>query len=239
MKNWKNRTELLLGERTISRLTDLSVLIVGIGGVGAFAAEYLCRAGIGKITIVDGDVVDLTNLNRQLVALTSTIGQNKVDILANRLKDINPKAEIIPIKIYLKDEKIPELMASDKFDYAIDAIDTLSPKVHVILNCIKQNIKLVSSMGAGGKLDPSKVQLVDISETHNCPLARAIRKRLHKFNLTSGFKAVYSPEHAHGDIIETETGTSNKRSILGTVSYMPSIFGCFCASAVIRDMIVE
>ncbi len=237
MMNWKIRTELLIGKEAVRKLSESSVLIAGVGGVGAFAAEYICRAGIGKITIVDSDIVDTTNRNRQLNALVSTIGMLKVEVLAKRLRDINPNAEIIPLNIYLKDEKIPELVLSDKFDYAVDAIDTLSPKVHLIMNCMKQNIRLVSSMGAGGKLDPSKVYLVDISKTHDCPLARALRKRLHRFGITKGFKAVYSPEGAHGEIIETEPETSNKRSIIGTISYMPSIFGCFCASAVIRDLV--
>jgi tRNA A37 threonylcarbamoyladenosine dehydratase len=237
MSNWKVRTELLIGKDGIKKLAQASVLIVGAGGVGSFAAEYICRAGVGKITIADFDVVDSTNRNRQLIALVSTIGRSKVEVLTERLRDINPDAKIIPVNAYLKDEKIPELIASDNFDYVVDAIDTLSPKVHLIQNCIKQNIKLVSSMGSGGKLDPSKVHLTDISKTHNCPLARALRKRLHRLGITKGFKAVFSTEGSGGEIIDADIDTSNKRSVIGTISYMPSLFGCYCASTIIRDLL--
>ena len=235
--NWNIRTELLLGKEKIEKLNKSSVLIAGVGGVGAFVAEYLCRAGIGKITLVDSDTVDITNLNRQLPALHSHLGRVKVDLVAERLRDINPEADIKAIQAYLKDEKTSQILGSDHFDCVVDAIDTLSPKVHLILNCLRLKIKIVSSMGAGGKLDPSHVTTSDISKTFNCGLARAVRKKLKKYGVYRGFRAVFSPEDVTGEVIaldDDDGSVINKKSLVGTISYMPSIFACHCAAEVIK-----
>lgn len=237
---WNTRTEYLLGKEALEKLASSSILIAGIGGVGAFVAEYLCRAGAGKITIVDCDVVDETNINRQLIALRPDIGKSKVHLMSERLKNINSNAVIIPIHAYLKDEKTPEILNSDHFDVVIDAIDTLSPKVHLLLKCLELKIKVISSMGAGGKLDPSQVQVADISKTFNCMLARAVRKKLKKHKVYKGFKAVFSPEDVKGEVIEIEDDPDiiiNKKSIVGTISYMPSIFACHCAAAAINELL--
>lgn len=238
--HWNIRTRHLLGKESMEILASSSVLIAGVGGVGAFVSEYLCRAGVGKITIIDCDVVDETNLNRQLIALRPDIGKIKVHLMAQRLKNINPNAIIVPIQAYLKDEKTPEILNSDHFDIVIDAIDTLSPKVHLILKCLELKIKIVSSMGAGGKMDPSLVQVADISKTFNCMLARAVRKKLKKHKVYKGFKAVFSPEDVKGEVIELEDDpdtVTNKKSIVGTISYMPSVFACHCAAAAIKELL--
>ena len=234
---WQQRSALLLKPENLKRLKRSSVLVVGVGGVGAYAAELICRAGVGKITIADGDCIDPTNRNRQLPALSSTEGISKVELMAARMRDINPEAEIIPIHRFLKDELTDEVLAPG-FDYVVDAIDTLSPKVALIAKTVRLNYPLVSSMGAGGKFDPTQVKIKDISKTYQCPLAKAIRKRLHRQNIYKGFQAVFSPEEVPGHAIysyEEEDGKNG--SIVGTISYMPAVFGCCCSSVVIRGLI--
>lgn len=234
---WQQRSALLLKPENLEHLRLAHVLVVGIGGVGAYAAELICRAGVGKITIADGDVIDHTNRNRQLLALSSTEGQSKVELMAARLHDINPDAEIIPIHRFLKDEVSAEILAPG-FNYVIDAIDSLTPKVALIVECLKLNYPLVSSMGAGGKLDPAQTKIADISESYQCPLAKAIRKRLHRQNIHQGFQVVFSTEKVPKDAIYSYNEEDGKSgSIAGTISYMPAIFGCYCASVVIRDII--
>ena len=234
--NWNERTILLLGEEKTEVLRRSNVLVVGLGGVGAYAAEMICRAGIGKMTIADADKVSPSNINRQLVALNSTIGQNKGDVLAARLKDINPGLEFTVVNEYIRDEKTWELLDSDKFDYVVDAIDTLSPKANLIKGALERNIKLVSSMGAGAKTDPTLVEIKDIGKSHHCPLAHMLRKRLHKMGIRSGFYAVFSPEPVReGSMIIAEE--TNKKSNTGTISYMPAVFGCACASVVVGDLL--
>lgn len=232
------RTELMIGADKLSRLHASHVLVVGLGGVGAYAAEMLCRSGVGKLTLVDSDTVSESNKNRQLLALDSTQGMFKTDVLYQRLKDINKNVELVCLNEYLKDERIPELLQADKYDYVIDAIDTLSPKLYTIANCVKLSIPIVSSMGSGGKLNPSLVQIADISQSYNCPLARMIRKKLHKFGIYQGIKVVFSPEEVSENSVREER-SENKRTNVGTISYMPAIFGCFAASVVIRDLIGE
>lgn len=223
------KTELLL---------SANVLVVGLGGVGAYAAEMIVRAGVGRMTIVDADTVNQTNINRQLVALHSTIQKPKAEVLAARLKDINPELQLTVIQRYVKDEYTDELMDSDAFDYVVDAIDTLSPKVNLIKSCLDRSIPLVSSMGAGAKTDPTLVEIKDISKSHHCPLAHMLRKRLHKHGIRSGFWAVFSPEAVReGSMILCEE--QNKKSNVGTISYMPAVFGCAAASVVIRGIIGE
>ena len=236
MSEWLQRTELLLGRSKIDKLTDTNVLVVGLGGVGAYAAEMLCRAGIGKMTIVDGDKVKETNINRQLVALKSTVEKMKTDVLGDRLLDINPELELTKIDEFIKDERVIEIL--DKgFDYVVDAIDTLSPKLYLIYHSVQKGIPIVSSMGAGGKLDPSKIEISDIARSYNCKLARVLRKRLHRLGIRKGFMAVFSPEDVQDDSIELTEDEQNKKSNVGTISYMPAAFGCACASVVIRSLL--
>lgn len=233
---WLERSELLLGNECINRLKQANVLIVGVGGVGAYAAEMLVRAGIGKITIADSDTVSVSNINRQLIALHSTVGRVKTDVLAERLKDINPELQLTVIAEYIKDEKTDEILDSEHFDYIVDAIDTLSPKLALIKGALDRNIPIVSSMGAGAKLDPTKMEICDISKTHHCPLAHMLRKRLHKMGIRRGFKAVFSAEPPiEGAMILCEE--RNKKSNVGTISYLPATFGIGCASVVIRDLV--
>lgn len=226
----------MIGKQGVERLRGSHVLVVGLGGVGAFAAEMLCRAGVGSLTLVDSDTVSLTNKNRQLVALDSTIGMLKTDVLAKRLKDINKDVNILCVSEFLKDERMVEVLLSSHYDYVVDAIDTLSPKLYLITHCVRISIPIVSSMGSGGKSDPSQVRVADISRSYNCPLARMLRKKLHKLGIRKGFKVVFSPEEVSRDCV-VEERSENKRSNVGTLSYMPAIFGCFVASVVIRDLV--
>ncbi|MCB9018330.1 MAG: tRNA threonylcarbamoyladenosine dehydratase [Paludibacteraceae bacterium] len=232
---WQTRTKLLLGDERVNRMGDMHILIVGVGGVGAYAAEMLCRAGIGTLTIVDGDTVNESNLNRQLVALRSTIGQYKTEVLAKRLLDINPNLKITVFTEFLKDERIPQLLDSGHFDYVVDAIDTLSPKVFLIQNVIERGMKIISSMGAGAKTDPLQIKIADISKSYNCNLAKAVRKRLGKIGIKKGFPVVFSSELADEKAIIPCTDEQNKVSTVGTVSYMPPTFGNFIASYIIRE----
>jgi len=234
--DWLDRTELLFGKEKLNKLKQAHVLVVGLGGVGAYAAEQLCRAGIGKMTIVDGDVVETTNRNRQLPALISNIGKPKAEVLAERFRDINQDIDLTVINDFITDEKIVALLTSQPFDYVVDAIETLSPKVFLIFHSIQLGLPVVSSMGAGGKTDPQKVQISDISKSHNCQLARILRKRLSRMGVSKGVKVVFSSEEKDKNAVRLEEG-KNKRSTVGTVSYMPPIFGCFISSVVIHDLI--
>jgi len=237
-ENWLERTALLVGEENIKKLEAKHILIVGLGGVGAYAAEMICRAGIGRLTLVDGDEINLTNLNRQLPALHSTLGKSKALVLKERLKDINPKVEVTLVKEFIHNEGITGLL-NQPFDYVVDAIDTLSPKVYLIYRSIQSKLRLVSSMGAGGKMDPGLVQIADLSKSYNCKLARIIRKRLRKLGINEGFPVVFSPEEVDKKAVEETDGQQNKKSNVGTISYMPAIFGIFCASKVIRDLLED
>ena len=238
MTNWLERTELLLGEDKLNILKNANVLVVGVGGVGAYAAEMIVRSGVGRMTIADADKVSETNINRQLVALHSTIGREKCDILANRLKDINPELQLTVVNRFIKDDETDALLDSDKFDYVVDAIDTLSPKLALIKGALDRGIRIVSSMGAGAKTDPTLMEIKDIAKTHHCPLAHMLRKRLHKIGIKRGFWAVFSPEPVReGAMILCEE--QNKKSNVGTISYIPALFGIGCASVVIRDLIGE
>ena len=236
--DWLERTELLLGKENLLKLKNANILVVGLGGVGAYAAEELCRAGIGKMTLVDGDVIEYSNRNRQLPALISTAGKPKAEILATRFRDINPDIEITAVNDFIRDEKIIELLKSQPFDYIVDAIDTLTPKVFLIYHAVQLGLKVVSSMGSGGKLDPQKVQIADISKSYNCKLARMLRKRLKKLEIKKGVKVVFSPEDIADGAVRLEEG-QNKKSTVGTISYMPPVFGCYISSVVIRDLISD
>lgn len=235
MTDWLSRSALLLDTEKVGKLKSSSVLIVGLGGVGSVAAEMICRAGIGKMTIADGDTVHVTNRNRQINALKSTEGMLKAEVTGQRLKDINPELELTIIAEYLRDKLMEEILDGG-FDYVVDAIDTLSPKVFLIYHSMTRKIPVVSSMGSGGKLDPLALRIADISETSVCPLARLLRKRLHRLGIREGFTAVYSVEPPDKSKIVQVKGERNKASVAGTISYMPALFGIACASVAIRDL---
>ena len=235
---WQSRTKLLLGSEALKVLKSSHVLVAGLGGVGAYAAEMLCRAGIGKLTIADGDKVQASNRNRQLIALHSTTGKEKAELMKERLLDINPELQVIAINEFLQVENTERIL-EETYDYVVDAIDTLSPKVNLIHKTLLKGYPVISSMGSGGKLDPLLVQVCDISGSHTCKLAYNIRKQLHRLGVRKGFKVVFSPEVVSKDSVQLISGERNKRSTVGTVSYMPPVFGCLMASVVIRDLISE
>ncbi len=236
--DWSERTALLLGEEKLQMLRDARVLVVGLGGVGAYAAEMIARAGVGRMTIADADTVSPSNINRQLIALHSTVGRSKTELMAERLLDINPDLELRAVDRFIKDDETYALLDSARFDYVVDAIDTLSPKLALIKGALDRGIPLVSSMGAGAKTDPTLMEIADISKTHHCPLAHMLRKRLHKLGIRSGFRAVFSAEPVReGAVVLCEE--QNKKSNMGTISYIPAMFGIGCASVVIRDLAKE
>ena len=237
MKEWMQRTELLLGSDRIERLRNARVLVVGLGGVGAYAAEAIARAGVGTMTIADADAVSESNINRQLPALHSTVGEPKAEVMARRLLDINPGLRLTVVRRYIRDEET-ETLLDEGFDYVVDAIDTLSPKAGLIRSCLERDIPVVSSMGAGAKTDPTRIRIEDIARSHHCPLAHMLRKRLHKMGIRTGFYVVFSDEPVReGSMMLCEE--TNKKSNVGTISYMPAVFGCHCASVVIRGLIGE
>ncbi len=236
MESWLERTELLLGRESLARLDQAHVMVAGLGGVGSYAAEQLCRAGIGEMTIIDGDVVQSSNRNRQLTALRSTEGKSKAQIMGHRLQDINPSIRLHIIDTYMKEEQLTSLLEL-RFDYVLDAIDTLTPKVTLLAEAVKRGYRTVSSMGAGGRLHPEKIEIADLADSHHCRFAYVVRKYLHRLGIYTGITVVYSPEPVNRDAVVEITGEENKRSVVGTISYMPPVFGCFCASVVIRDLI--
>ena len=236
MINWKQRTELLLGEDKMARLQSAHVLVVGLGGVGAYAAEMICRAGVGRMTIVDADTVQITNLNRQLPAMHSTLGMFKADVLEARFKDINPDLELKVLSVFLKDENIPDLLDADEYDFIVDAIDTLSPKCYLIYHALQRRIKIVSSMGAGAKSDITQVRFADLWDTYHCGLSKAVRKRLQKMGVKRKVPVVFSTEQADPKAVLLTDDEMNKKSTCGTVSYMPAVFGCYLAEYVIKRL---
>lgn len=248
-----SRSQLLIGRQGLESLHKKHVMICGIGGVGSYAAEALGRAGIGKITLVDFDDICLTNINRQLHAMSSTIGQAKVAAMAARLRDINPDAEIVPVREFFSSDKA-ELLLGDRPDYVLDAIDHFTAKTALIAACREREIPVISSMGAANKLDPTKIQVDDISATRNCRMARSMRKILRANGITSGVQVVYSTEeHRELDPAATACGTDcicpnreeqtfrceHRRVILGSISYLPSIFGLTMAGVVINDLLKQ
>ncbi len=234
--SWLGRTSLLIGDEKVKSLSKKHVMVVGMGGVGSFAAEFICRSGIGKMTIIDGDVVDPTNRNRQLPALSTNHGVSKADIMADRIKAINPEIELTIIKKFVNPEMVEELFISN-YDYIIDAIDSITPKITFLSVAYQKKIPIVSSMGAGAKLDPTQLKVVDISKTVICPFAQQVRKNLKKHNIFKGIKAVYSPEPPIKESLMLTDGKNYKKSAYGTISYLPATFGAVAASVVIRDLI--
>ena len=236
MDKWLSRTRLLMGDTAMARLHDAHVMVVGVGGVGAYTAEMIVRAGVGQLTIIDGDTVAESNLNRQLVALHSTLGKPKTDVLATRLLDINPYLTLSAQQRFLAPEDITSLLEGKSVDFVVDAIDTLAPKIALITYCLRHKIKIVSSMGAGGRKDPSAIRMADIADTYHCGLARAVRLQLRKEGISKGLKTVFSPEQADPKAIIAVEGERHKKSTVGTISYLPAIFGCYLASYVIGKL---
>jgi tRNA A37 threonylcarbamoyladenosine dehydratase len=231
------RSELLLGKDALAKLQNAHVLVVGLGGVGAYCAEQLCRAGIGEMTIVDADIVEYSNFNRQLLALETTLSRPKAEVMAERLLQINPEIKLHVFQEFVRDEGTEILLSRAHYDYVVDAIDSLSPKVYLIYFALQKNLRVISAMGAGGKKDPTLVKVADIKKTYQCRLAHALRKRLHRLGVKTGCKAVFSPEIVPENAIELDPNPDiNKLSVVGTVSYMPAIFGCVMAAQVINDL---
>ena len=236
VEDWKQRTRLLLGEEKMERLQQAHVLVVGLGGVGAYAAEMICRAGVGRMTIVDADTVQPTNINRQLPALHSTMGREKAEVLAARFKDINPDIQLTVLPVFLKDDNIPELLDAARYDFVVDAIDTLAPKCYLIAETLKRHIKIVTSMGAGAKSDITQIRFADIWDTYHCGLSKAVRKRLQKLGIKRKLPVVFSTEQADPKAVLLTEDEQNKKSTCGTVSYMPAVFGCYLAEYVIKRL---
>ena len=234
--SWLSRTELLIGEEKLRHLTTQHVMVVGLGGVGSFAAEFIARSGIGKMTIIDGDVVDPTNRNRQLPALATNHGVSKALIMEERLRAINPEIELNVVKSFVNPEMVEEQLSLQP-DYVIDAIDSITPKITFLRLAVEKKVRVVSSMGAGAKLDPTRLQVVDISKTYNCPFAQQIRKNLKNHGIRTGIKAVFSPEDPIKESLMLTDGKNFKKSAYGTISYLPAVFGATAASVVIRDLI--
>ncbi|NLA15721.1 MAG: tRNA threonylcarbamoyladenosine dehydratase [Bacteroidales bacterium] len=236
MEHWLDRTRLLMGENNLEVLRKSTVLVAGLGGVGSYAAEMLARAGVGNLILIDHDVVTVTNINRQLPALTHTVGLLKIRVMEERIRQINPDIVLNTCSAYLEEESIPELLKNYKPDYVVDAIDTLSPKTALIRFFLKKNIPLVSSMGAGARFDATALRIEDISRTKICPLASTLRKRLRKQGVHTGFKAVFSIERPiSGAVIPCEG--KHQKSMTGTISYLPAVFGCVCAQTTICDLL--
>jgi tRNA threonylcarbamoyladenosine dehydratase len=235
--SWLSRTELLIGKEALQNLAQSHVMVVGLGGVGSYAAEFIARSGVGKMTIIDGDVVDPTNRNRQLPALATNHGQSKADIMAARLTAINPELELQVVKAFVTPEMVQEQLTSNP-SYIIDAIDSITPKLTFIVNAFEKQIPMVSSMGAGGKFDPTQLQVEDISKTYNCVFAQQVRKVLkRRHNIRRGIKVVFSPEQPLKESLIMTDGSNYKKSAYGTISYLPAVFGAVCASVVIQDLI--
>jgi tRNA A37 threonylcarbamoyladenosine dehydratase len=237
-EHWLERTELLLGKDKLEKLNNTHVLVVGLGGVGAYAAEMLCRAGIGELTIIDADTVHPSNRNRQLIALKSSEGKSKTQLVSERLMDINPKLKLIVYEEFIRDERIFEILKTN-YDFVVDAIDTLAPKIFLIKTALEHKIPIISSMGSGGKMDPSQIQITDFAKTYNDKLARMLRKRMHKMGIRGGFKVVFSPEQTRKEAVIFVENEENKKTTVGTISYMPPLFGSFMAAEVIREIIGE
>lgn len=236
MAEWTERAELLFKSEGLTKLQNSNILVVGLGGVGSFAAEFLVRAGIGTMTIIDGDVVDITNINRQLPALHSTVGQPKIAVVGERLLDINPELKLTRIQEFLSPERAFEIVTSE-FDYVVDCIDSVTPKLNLIIAAKRKKVKIISSMGAGGKMEASKVKVADISNTVNCFLAKTIKRRLKEVKIDKGIKVVFSSEIQDDSSLKITDGKNFKKSFYGTNSYMPGLFGLYAAETVIRYLL--
>jgi tRNA threonylcarbamoyladenosine dehydratase len=235
MFDFLSRTELLLGRTSLEKFKNANVIIFGLGGVGASATEMLVRAGIGNLTIIDGDNVVLSNLNRQIAYTQKDIGNSKINVIKERIFNINPLINLKTYEEYVdKKDRFEEILLQSKFTVVLDAIDTLSNKCNLILSSKKLNIPVVSSFGAGGRMDVSQIEINDISKTKNCRLAYYARRILKRNGLKNGVRAIYSKEIPSKDCITLEEQVKGKKSTIGTISYLPTIFGCYCASEIIK-----
>ena len=235
--SWLSRTELLIGRAALEKLASSHVLIAGLGGVGSFAAEFIARSGVGEMTIIDGDIIDPTNRNRQLPALATNNGAFKALVMAERLSAINPEVKINVVKEFINPEMVLDYLTPN-IDYVIDAIDSVTPKLTFMVGAYHQKIPIVSSMGAGGKMDPTNILVADVSKTYNCVFAQQIRKMLHvNHQIKRGIECVFSPELPKKESLILTDGSNYKKSAYGTISYMPAMFGAVTASVVIRKLI--
>jgi tRNA A37 threonylcarbamoyladenosine dehydratase len=235
MAKWQERAELLFKKDGLENLKNSNVLVVGVGGVGSFAAEFLARAGVGNLTIVDGDVVDITNINRQLPALHSTVGMTKIDVVGDRLMDVNPELNLTKVQEFLSPERAFEIV-EEKYDYVLDCIDSVTPKLNLIIGAKRKRVKIISSMGAGGKMEAAKVKVADITNTVNCMFAKTIRRRLKEHKIDK-LKVVFSSEIQDESSLKMTDGSNYKKSFYGTNSYMPGLFGLYMAETVIRYLL--
>ena len=224
--NRAERTVRITGMELFERISQFRVLVCGVGGVGGYAAEHLVRSGVEKLTLVDGDVVDISNINRQIAALDSTVGRGKCEVLKARFLEINPGADIVCSNSFLKTRSDVDLMLNEKFDFVIDAIDDVPAKIELIAACVEKNIPLISSMGAAGKYDISCIRVADISKTTDCPLARVVRKKLRERGINKGVLTVYSTEETLSSAVPGEKP--------GSLSHLVSSFGAYCAQEVLR-----
>lgn len=234
---WLSRTQLLVGEHGVQHLQNAHVLVVGLGGVGSFAAEFVARAGVGRMTIVDGDVVDPSNRNRQLPALATTHGLSKAALMEERLLAINPELQLTTLNTFMTPEKVEEVLQLAPYDYVMDCIDSITPKLTLLAAAYQKGLRIVSSMGAGGKLDPTCLQVAELFDTHQCVFAQYVRKRLRRLGVKQGIKAVFSTEEVQRNSLMFTDGSNFKRSAYGTISYLPAAFGGVCASVVLRDLL--
>lgn len=233
------RTRILLDDQEQSRLARAHVLVAGLGGVGSYCAEALARAGVGRLTIIDHDVVGASNINRQLPALLSTVGQSKAELMAARIRDINPACELTVIREFLVPETVADIVPAD-VDFVIDCIDSLNCKVALVATSVERGLRVASSMGAGNKLDPGRIRLADISKTSMCPLAAVMRKRLKKRGIPKGVLTVFSDEPGRAPLPpQPVEGRGRARAVNGTISYMPPLFGLMLAGAVVQRLIAE
>ena len=231
-KDFTMRTSLLVGEDGIEKLKNSNVIIFGVGGVGSFAAEAIARAGVGNLTIVDFDEVDITNINRQLPALHSTVGKSKVEVMKDRILDINPNINLKAVKNLYNAETSDEILCED-YDYVVDAIDMVSSKIKLIETCNQNGLNIISSMGMGNKLDPTKIVVTDIHKTTMCPLAKVMRKELRDRKIKK-LKVVYSTEQP----VELKNKIMNGKKVTpGSISFVPSVGGLILASVVVNDLV--
>lgn len=239
MQNQFSRTELLIGAKALEKLAQSKVAVFGIGGVGSYAVEGLVRAGVGRFILIDHDCIYLTNLNRQMHALMSTLGQPKVEVMKNRILEINPRAEVETYPMFYTHENAAELIKPD-YDYIIDAIDTVTAKIDLILTAQQMNIPIISSMGAGNKLDPTRFEIADIYDTSVCPLAKVLRRELRKRGVDK-LKVVYSREEPRKPLEMVEDGCAGtctaRRQTPGSISFVPSVAGLIIAGEVVKDLI--
>ncbi|HRF85141.1 MAG TPA: tRNA threonylcarbamoyladenosine dehydratase [Alloprevotella sp.] len=236
MADWTERTELLYGAEKTGRLHRAHVLIVGTGGVGAYAAEMLCRAGVGALTLIDADTVSLSNINRQLPALHSTAGRRKVEVLAERFRDINPDIRLTLRAEYITPESVPTLLDGG-FDFIVDAIDTIAPKVALLSEALHRRLPVISSMGAGAKTDITQIRFADLWQTYHCGLSKSVRTGLTRAGLKGRrLPVVFCTQQADRRALLSVEGERNKKTTAGTVSYMPATFGCFLAQYVLERL---